>query len=97
MTASDVLEERLIDCGVEAIFGLPGDGINGFVEARRVIDHWQLFSYIEFLSKPGQALGIQIHHRPERIELRYPVDIALVGDAQATLRELLMYLPRNEG
>jgi pyruvate dehydrogenase (quinone)/pyruvate oxidase len=28
--------------------------------------------------------------------LRYPVEIGLVGDAQATLRELLMYLPRNE-
>ncbi len=54
------------------------------------------FPYIEFLPKPGQALGIQIDHRPERIGLRYPVDIGLVGDAQATLRELLMYLPRNE-
>jgi len=54
------------------------------------------FPYIEFLPKPGQALGIQIDDRPERIGLRYPVDIGLVGDAQATLRELLMYLPRNE-
>ncbi len=54
------------------------------------------FPYIEFLPKPGQALGIQIDHRPERIGLRYPVDIGLVGDAQGTLRELLMYLPRND-
>jgi pyruvate dehydrogenase (quinone)/pyruvate oxidase len=54
------------------------------------------FPYIEFLPKPEQALGIQIDHRPERIGLRYPVDIGLVGDAQATLRELLMYLPRND-
>ncbi len=54
------------------------------------------FPYTEFLPKPGQALGIQIDHRPERIGLRYPVEIGLVGDAQATLRELLMYLPRNE-
>ncbi len=54
------------------------------------------FPYIEFLPKPGQALGVQIDDRPERIGLRYPIDIGLVGDAQATLRELLMYLPRNE-
>lgn len=54
------------------------------------------FPYIEFLPKPGQAVGVQIDDKPERIGLRYPVDIGLVGDAQATLRELLMYLPRNE-
>src|SRR6185312_6810390 len=54
------------------------------------------FPYIEFLPKPGQAVGIQIDNKPERIGLRYPVELGLVGDAQATLRELLMYLPRNE-
>ena len=41
-------------------------------------------------------MGIQIDDKPERIGLRYPVEIGLVGDAQATLRELLMYLPRND-
>lgn len=35
MTASDVLVETLIDWGVEIIFGLPGDGINGIMEALR--------------------------------------------------------------
>src|SRR5437764_1260394 len=35
MTASDILIERLIDWGVEVIFGLPGDGINGIMEALR--------------------------------------------------------------
>jgi pyruvate dehydrogenase (quinone) len=54
------------------------------------------FPYMEFLPKPGQAVGIQIDDKPERIGLRYPVEIGLVGDAQATLRELLMYLPRND-
>ncbi len=36
MTASDVLVESLIDWGVDTVFGLPGDGINGFAEALRV-------------------------------------------------------------
>src|ERR1700751_3056931 len=35
MTAADVLVEVLIDWGVDAIFGLPGDGINGIMEALR--------------------------------------------------------------
>jgi pyruvate dehydrogenase (quinone) len=34
-TASDVLADRLIDWGVDTIFGLPGDGINGFMDALR--------------------------------------------------------------
>ncbi|HEY1647859.1 MAG TPA: thiamine pyrophosphate-dependent enzyme [Terracidiphilus sp.] len=35
MNASDVLVERLIDWGVNTIFGLPGDGINGVFESLR--------------------------------------------------------------
>src|SRR2546428_8381895 len=34
-TTSDVLVERLIDWGVHVGFGLPGDGINGIMEAVR--------------------------------------------------------------
>ena len=34
-TAADVLVERLIDWGVDTIFGLPGDGINGVMESLR--------------------------------------------------------------
>jgi pyruvate dehydrogenase (quinone)/pyruvate oxidase len=35
MTAADVLVEALIDWGVEVVFGLPGDGINGIMESLR--------------------------------------------------------------
>ncbi|HWR14305.1 MAG TPA: thiamine pyrophosphate-dependent enzyme [Terriglobales bacterium] len=35
MNTSDVLIETLIDWGVEYVFGLPGDGINGIIEALR--------------------------------------------------------------
>src|SRR5438093_10387466 len=34
-TASDVLLETLLDWEVQVIFGLPGDGINGIMEAVR--------------------------------------------------------------
>ncbi|HET7226518.1 MAG TPA: thiamine pyrophosphate-dependent enzyme [Candidatus Eisenbacteria bacterium] len=33
--ASDILVDRLHDWGVEVVFGLPGDGINGIMEALR--------------------------------------------------------------
>src|SRR5437588_5576050 len=36
MTSADVLIETLMDWGVEVIFGLPGDGINGVMEALRI-------------------------------------------------------------
>jgi len=34
-TAADVLVDTLIDWGVEVIFGIPGDGINGIMESLR--------------------------------------------------------------
>src|SRR5438477_11947075 len=34
-TAAEVIIETLIDWGVDTIFGLPGDGINGIIEALR--------------------------------------------------------------
>ncbi len=52
--------------------------------------------YIEFYPKPGQSVCVQIDDKPERIGLRYPVDVPLVGDARATLAELLPVLSRNE-
>src|SRR4051812_34858699 len=35
LKAADVLVERLIRAGVDTVFGLPGDGINGIMEALR--------------------------------------------------------------
>jgi pyruvate dehydrogenase (quinone) len=54
------------------------------------------FPYIEFFPKPGQARGVQIDLDPLRIGLRYPVEVGLIGDSRATLRELLPLLRRNE-
>src|SRR5919198_4580504 len=34
-TASDLFVDRLMEWGVDTVFGLPGDGINGFMEALR--------------------------------------------------------------
>ncbi len=53
------------------------------------------FPYIGFLPKPGQARGVQIDINPDRIGLRYPVEVGLVGDSQLTLRALLPLVNRN--
>ena len=50
------------------------------------------FPYMDFYPKPGQAKCVQIELDPTRVGLRYPVDVALVGDASAILRGLLPIL-----
>src|SRR5437762_13720274 len=35
-TAADVLVDVLIDWGVNVVFGIPGDGVNGVIEALRL-------------------------------------------------------------
>ena len=50
------------------------------------------FPYMEYLPKPGQATGIQIDVKAEKIGLRYPIQIGLVGDSKTVLLELLPLL-----
>lgn len=50
------------------------------------------FPYIEYLPKPGQARGVQIDIKPEKIGIRYPVEVGLVGNAKYTLAGLLPLL-----
>ena len=54
------------------------------------------FPYMEFLPKPGQATCVQIDIDPERIGLRHPVDVGLVGDCRGVLRALLPLIHRKE-
>jgi pyruvate dehydrogenase (quinone) len=46
------------------------------------------FPYIEYYPEPGQAKVVQIDIDPARIGLRYPVDVAIVGDAALSLSAL---------
>jgi len=50
------------------------------------------FPYVEYLPKPDQARGIQIDIKAEKIGLRYPVEIGLVGDSKLILSALLPLL-----
>ena len=48
--------------------------------------------YIEFYPKPRQAKCVQLDIDPVRISLRYPADVALVGDAVESLNALIPLL-----
>ncbi len=53
------------------------------------------FPYITFYPKPGQAKCVQIDIDPTRISLRYPADVALVGDTGETLSALIPLLKKK--
>jgi pyruvate dehydrogenase (quinone) len=54
------------------------------------------FPYSEWLPEPGQARGVQIDIEARKLGIRYPMEVAAVGDARATLRALIPLLERKE-
>jgi pyruvate dehydrogenase (quinone) len=50
------------------------------------------FPYSEFLPEPGSARGVQIDIDGRMLNIRYPMELGLVGDAKATIEELLPLL-----
>jgi pyruvate dehydrogenase (quinone) len=53
------------------------------------------FPYSEFLPKEGAARGVQIDIDPKIINIRYPMELSLVGDSAETLRALVPLLERK--
>ncbi|MBY8887244.1 thiamine pyrophosphate-requiring protein [Streptomyces sp. PTM05] len=54
------------------------------------------FPYTQFMPELDQARAVQIDIDPFMIGLRYPFEVNLVGDAQATLKALLPHLKRKK-
>jgi pyruvate dehydrogenase (quinone) len=54
------------------------------------------FPYSEFLPKEGQARGVQIDLDGRMLAIRYPMEVALVGDSKETLRALIPLLQRKQ-
>jgi pyruvate dehydrogenase (quinone) len=54
------------------------------------------FPYSEFLPEEGQARGVQIDIDGRMLGIRYPMEVNLVGDSAATLRELAKLLIRKQ-
>ncbi len=53
------------------------------------------FPYMEYLPDPEKCKGVQIDDKPDRIGLRYPVKVGLVGDAASTLQALMPFIKEN--
>ncbi|MDA3629904.1 thiamine pyrophosphate-requiring protein [Saccharopolyspora sp. WRP15-2] len=53
------------------------------------------FPYSQFLPEYGQARGVQIDIDPNRIGMRYPFEVNLLGDARRTLAALLPMVQRK--
>ena len=53
------------------------------------------FPYSEFLPEEGKARGVQIDIDGRMLNLRYPMEVGLVGDSKETLRVLLPLLERK--
>lgn len=54
-TTADLLIERLTACGVDAIFGFPGDGVNGIFEALRT--HQDTMRFIQVRHEEAAAFA----------------------------------------
>lgn len=53
------------------------------------------FPYSEWLPKPGDARGVQIDIDGRMLNIRYPMELGLVGDSKETLKELLPLLHKK--
>src|SRR6266550_2432860 len=92
-TAADVLVETLLHWGVDVVFGIPGDGINGIMEALRMrqdkirfiqVRHeesaaFAACAYAKFTAKlDGQpVLAVTGHHYHDLIDTHAQQDVDL--------------------
>ncbi|HWD38614.1 MAG TPA: thiamine pyrophosphate-dependent enzyme [Fimbriimonas sp.] len=80
-----------------------GLGLLGTSQSQTAMEHCDVllmigtsFPYMDFLPKPGQAKGIQIDDKADRMGLRFPIDLPLIGDAKLCLQQLLPLIDQNE-
>ncbi len=79
-----------------------GLGLLGTAPSETVMDECDVllmvgtsFPYQEFLPKPKNCRGVQIDDQADRIGLRFPVEVGLVGDAKSSTAALLPLLHQN--
>lgn len=74
-TASHILVQTLYDWGVRVVFGLPGDGINGIIEAFRIpepVHHTPpLDSCVAYISGP------RIFSCTELVQIIFPAEVEI--------------------
>ena len=84
MTVADMIVERLMEWGVEVVFGLPGDGVDGMFEALRT--HKDKLKFVQVRHEEAQPVRparrlrqrVGVDARPVR-----PEDLREAGREQA--------------
>ncbi|MFO0954441.1 MAG: thiamine pyrophosphate-binding protein [Isosphaeraceae bacterium] len=77
-TTADVLFERLVGWGVDTVFGMPGDGINGFMEALRKLR--EKVRFIRSVTRKADLRGVRLR----KVTGRLGVCIATSGPGRST-------------
>ena len=79
-----------------------GIGLLGTAPSQDVIENCDTlimigtsYPYMEYMPKPGEARCVQIDSNAQRIGLRYPAEVGLVGDSKKSIKALLPLLKRN--
>lgn len=79
-----------------------GIGLLGTEPSQNALEHCDTlimigtsYPYMEYLPKPGDARCVQIDSNAQRIGLRYPAEVGLVGDSKKSIQALLPLLKRN--
>jgi pyruvate dehydrogenase (quinone) len=92
LLGKDVLpDESPFTTGTIGVFGTSGTSAV-MAQADTLVLVGTSFPYIKYLPDPKKVRGVQIDVNPERIALRFPVEVGLVGDARETLKLLLPLL-----
>jgi pyruvate dehydrogenase (quinone)/pyruvate oxidase len=87
----------------DSIYTTGGIGLLGTAPSQDALDECDTllmvgtsFPYLEFYPDPKKVRAVQIDTEPDRIGLRFPVEVGLLGDSRLSLVALLPMLRRNE-
>jgi pyruvate dehydrogenase (quinone) len=70
--------------------------VNAMEECDTIFIVGSSFPYVTYLPDPDKCVGVQIDDQADKIGLRFPVRVGLVGDARVTLEALSQYIDKKE-
>src|SRR3954453_23463707 len=89
-TAADLFVERLIEWGVDTVFGLPGDGINGFMESLRTRQDRVRYIHVRHEEVGAVGAGAARGEKPETGPARFIAEPAALGLAAFALSTMAL-------
>jgi thiamine pyrophosphate-dependent acetolactate synthase large subunit-like protein len=101
-TAAAVMVDALVDWGVEVVFGLPGDGINGIMEALRQrqddirfvqVRHEEAAAFAAFGRRGVAHLTFPVDLQDLEVEEEEPSKMKVPGHTSAALTNAIVVPP----